>query len=281
MDGTIIGAADPITRQMFDDTISALRGSINDLRGVVDSLAKQIGETQSHQQKVLDQLAEERRMREGAISKIEQDVQQIGIRQDKRLHEMDGKLDRLTGGMERISGTLENFGQVLEVRDQATRENLERIKKLENGHEAQEKSLALVTMNQASITQDLRAVTATIYGNKDLPDAPESLMKQVNEIRIDVRSGFAGQAGQIEALRADQATYQERVMRIEALQEAQARKWADRREALVEFAKGLAKSRYFWSVMGLAMAGLITALVPETKDIILQVLVAFLGGEGG
>lgn len=279
MNSTVIATTDPITRQMFDDTISALRGSINDLRGVVDALDKRIQDVQQTTHEALvrhmdERLSAERRARELAIEKIEQDVELIGAKQEKRLGEIDAKLDTLTGSMERIHGALDGWKQVMQSREQSFEENKKRIDKLENGHESQERSLSIVTTNQAAITQDLRALQGALYGNKDQPDGPTSISKAIADLGRDVRTGFSGQSAQIESIREAQGDLSARLSTMEA----DARKWSERRAALVEFVKGLAKTRYFWALMGLAMAGFVTALVPETKEIILQVLMAFLGG---
>ena len=153
MDGTSGTIDSGITRQIFDETIAALRQSLNEVRGVVDALARQIGETQQGQQRVLDQIAIERKEREGAISRIENDVAEIGIRQEKQLAEMDNKLDALTNSMERVHGTLSNFTAVLEVRDRSI---AERIKQAEARAATQERSITLVTTTQAAITTELR-----------------------------------------------------------------------------------------------------------------------------
>lgn len=285
MSGTLtsVVGTDPITRQLFDETISALRQSINDLRSVVDSLDKRIeaGQKATHDaiMKSLDErLAEEKRTREQAIGKIEHDVAEIGKKQESRLGEIDGKLDALTGSMERIHGALDGWKQVMQSRETAYQENKQRIEKLENGHEAQERSLTILSSSQAAMSQDLRTLHQSIYGNKDTPDAPPSINRILTELGRDVRTGFTGQAAQIESIRDAQKDVQARLQLIEQAQAAQTQKWADRKAAVVHLVKSATGSKYFWAVAGVGVAGLVMAIAPETKDIILQIITTILGG---
>ena len=275
MDGTSGTIDSGITRQIFDETIAALRQSLNEVRGVVDALARQIGETQQGQQRVLDQIAIERKEREGAISRIENDVAEIGIRQDKQLAEMDNKLDALTSSMERVHGTLSNFTAVLEVRDRSIAEQGERIKQAEARAATQERSITLVTTTQAAITTELKALTGAIYGSNERPDV-ESLMKSMRDLRTDVRSGFAGQAGQIESLRAEQAALMARQEKIEQSIEAQARKWADRRAKITGYFLKLISDPKFWYAVG-GGTGIAAMLPQETKEIIVHLIKTLLG----
>lgn len=275
MDGTSGTIDSGITRQIFDETIAALRQSLNEVRGVVDALARQIGETQQGQQRVLDQIAIERKEREGAISRIENDVAEIGIRQEKQLAEMDNKLDALTNSMERVHGTLSNFTAVLEVRDRSIAEQGERIKQAEARAATQERSITLVTTTQAAITTELKALTGAIYGSNERPDV-ESLMKSMRDLRTDVRSGFAGQAGQIESLRAEQAALMARQEKIEQSIEAQARKWADRRAKITGYFLKLISDPKFWYAVG-GGTGIAAMLPQETKEIIVHLIKTLLG----
>lgn len=277
-------ATDPITRQLFDDTISALRGSINDLRGVVDALDKRIQDVQKTTHEALmrhldERLAAERKAREEAIQKVEHEVAEVGAKQDRRLEEIDAKLDALTGGVERIVGSLDGWKQVMEAREQSFAENRKRIEKLENGHELNERAITLVSTSQAAITQDLRAMQGALYGNKDQPDGPPSISKAIADLGRDLRTGFSGQATQIESIREAQKDLATRLSTMEKAQEAEAQKWADRKAALFDFLKSVTASRYFWAVVGVAVAGMVLAFVPDANEVILKILTTILGGE--
>ena len=224
---------------------------------------------------MLDQIAIERKEREGAISRIENDVAEIGIRQEKQLAEMDNKLDALTNSMERVHGTLSNFTAVLEVRDRSIAEQGERIKQAEARAATQERSITLVTTTQAAITTELKALTGAIYGSNERPDV-ESLMKSMQDLRTDVRSGFAGQAGQIESLRAEQAALMARQEKIEQSIEAQARKWADRRAKITGYFLKLISDPKFWYAVG-GGTGIAAMLPQETKEIIVHLIKTLLG----
>lgn len=267
-----------VTAQAFQEALDDLKRSITELG---ERIALSDKKADDARQVVEDRVRQERDAREADIATLKQEVSESLKQNEVKLGRIDNKIDvmsqTLSTSIAELTGTIKNWSSVMDSRDQAYKDNRERIQQNETKLEAFGRDIDLVTSNQASLTQTLGEVRKTIYGVAG--EQPPSLFSMIAEMQTQISKGFEKQQIQLStALEVSRQNSQA----IEAIQQAQLEekaRWQKRKDDAKEFAKAVLNNKRFWAIAGTVTVGTVLGLFPEAREAILDVMKLLLAGE--
>ncbi len=127
------------------------------------------------------EIAAERDLRQNQVN----EVRGVTADQQRKVNGVEKTLNDLKSLMGSIDGSLKGIDALVAMQNQ-------RIGKAEVDIETLQTSSSLYQSNQAAMRLEVTGLKTAIWGNNELPDAPDSIFKQMNIMRSDFQKHVIG-----------------------------------------------------------------------------------------
>jgi len=127
------------------------------------------------------EITAERKQREQQVK----EVRGVAVDQQRKVNGVEKTLADVKALMGSINASLQGIENLAGMMNQ-------RIDKAETDIETLQTSASLYQSNQASMRLEVTGIKTAIWGNNELPDAPDSIFKQMNLMRLDFQKHVIG-----------------------------------------------------------------------------------------
>jgi hypothetical protein len=221
-----------IHREVDNKIESAQRDSLQQMKGLLDK-----------------RVEDEAKQRKEDVADVKIYVKTISESTHRELSQLDDKLQPLMRNVDEIIGRLDIWSKAMDSNQQLFEDAKEDLRDQAQMTEKVRADVETIKTAQTKLTEQQQVLRQTIHGNAD-EDGPPSIYSMLSNIETNV--------GEFKGLAEKNS---ERLAKIEAEQDAQKKKWAERWET----AKSISKSKQFWGIVALSIVAIAVVIRPETQ----------------